>query len=357
MTTQEFDYQFDVLYNNIMSNAAPGLDSYEKSVFLTKAQDEIIKSYFNPKGNKYQEGFDDSPKRQYDFSNIIRTTNLSSVRLVEPLNPNSIGYLLPNDFFLSLNEVINSGSKSYSVLPISQEEYFKQITKPYKYPSKNTAWRLISDSSYSNSPISKDYQLGEDSRTTLTITYRGNHNKTICFRTATEDEVDDYGEGVFLASESNGIITIIIGPGEEIGYYLGQKDSIQYLGEVGLDIIYDEQAFMYDAPSTYNTIIILDTFNPETISNNVIEVIGKFNGSISYTMRYIKVPNPIIVDNIDTKETNANERLTINGKYLKTECELPEGLHYEILQRAVELAKIAYIGDVNSSINTGQRSE
>lgn len=58
MTTSEFSNQFDVLYNNIMSNQAPGLDEYEKSVFLTKAQDEIVKAYFNPKGNKFLEGFD-----------------------------------------------------------------------------------------------------------------------------------------------------------------------------------------------------------------------------------------------------------------------------------------------------------
>ncbi len=68
MTIQEFSNEFDVLYNNIMSNQAPGLDEYEKSVFLTKAQSEIIKNYFNPKGNKYQEGFDGSQKRQVDFS-------------------------------------------------------------------------------------------------------------------------------------------------------------------------------------------------------------------------------------------------------------------------------------------------
>lgn len=73
MTNQEFSNEFDVLYNNIMSNQAPGLDEYEKSVFLTKAQDEIVKNYFNPKGNKYQEGFDGNEKRQIDFSMIMRS--------------------------------------------------------------------------------------------------------------------------------------------------------------------------------------------------------------------------------------------------------------------------------------------
>lgn len=52
MTPEEMSNEFDVLYNNITSNQAPGLDEYEKSLFLTKAQDEIIKAYFNPKLNK-----------------------------------------------------------------------------------------------------------------------------------------------------------------------------------------------------------------------------------------------------------------------------------------------------------------
>lgn len=60
MTTTEFSNEFDILYNNITSNQAPGLDEYEKSVFLTRAQEDILKGYFNPKTNKIQEGFDSS---------------------------------------------------------------------------------------------------------------------------------------------------------------------------------------------------------------------------------------------------------------------------------------------------------
>ena len=62
---------FDALWNNIASNQAPGLNEYEKSLFLTKAQYEIVKNYFNPRGNKYQQGFDGSPKRQSDFSTLF----------------------------------------------------------------------------------------------------------------------------------------------------------------------------------------------------------------------------------------------------------------------------------------------
>lgn len=47
MTTEEFDREFDLLYNNIMSNTAPSIDWYEKSVFLTKAQEEVVAALYN----------------------------------------------------------------------------------------------------------------------------------------------------------------------------------------------------------------------------------------------------------------------------------------------------------------------
>ena len=91
MSIREFSDQFDVLYNNITSNQAPGLTEYEKSVFLTKAQDEIIKNYFtaNSKGNNIQQGFDDSAKRQADFSALMTThsktaeTDISSIERLD----------------------------------------------------------------------------------------------------------------------------------------------------------------------------------------------------------------------------------------------------------------------------------
>ena len=78
LNVNEFSQEFDILYNNIASNQAPGLTEYEKSVFLTKAQDEIIKNYFTskPNGNKYQEGIEDSSKRYSDFSCLITVTTV-----------------------------------------------------------------------------------------------------------------------------------------------------------------------------------------------------------------------------------------------------------------------------------------
>jgi hypothetical protein len=43
MTNKEFSNEFDILYNSISSNLAPSLNEYEKSVLLTRAQEELIK--------------------------------------------------------------------------------------------------------------------------------------------------------------------------------------------------------------------------------------------------------------------------------------------------------------------------
>ena len=153
MTNEEFSNEFDVLYNSITSNQAPGLDEYEKSVFLTKAQSEILREYFNSRVDGANGGFDGSQKRQYDFSFLIKTTILEANLANEgeegyiPKIDNR-GYLFnfPEDYFLSINEVIRddeSSNKFYSVVSISYSDYQRLMTKPYAYPPKRVAWRLF----------------------------------------------------------------------------------------------------------------------------------------------------------------------------------------------------------------------
>lgn len=239
MTTQEFSNEFDVLYNNIMSNQAPGLNEYEKSVFLTKAQNEILKNYFNPKGNKYQEGFDGSAKRQIDFSKITVTKILKSTTNASygKIDCRSELYEFPDDVFIVINETISfTDSSPLVVIPIAYDEYIVYMTKPYKYPIKSQAWRILNS--------------GTSSR-------------------------------------------------------------------------------------------LIEVITPKALADS------------TYTIRYIKTPSPIVLTDLND---NFSE-LSINGVNTITNCELDEILHPEILQRAVELAKAAYVGDVTSTVELGQRSE
>lgn len=244
MTTQEFSDQFDVLYNNIMSNQAPGLDEYEKSVFITKAQFEIVKNYFNPKSNKIQEGFDDSPKRQIDFSKLMTVVKPTPEVIANypKFDSRSILYKMPTDVLFVLNETgkatEGTSVRPVTIIPISFEEYSRILSKPYKQPLKNQGWRLLNG---------------------------GLANATTQF---------------------------------------------------------------------------------------VSEVIVKAGATLSdYVIRYVKRPKPTILTNL------ADTNVSLEGETVVTECELDPILHPEILQRAVELAKAAYIGDVKTTVELGTRSE
>lgn len=236
MTTQEFSDQFDVLYNNIASNEAPGLDEYEKSVFLTKAQDEVVKNYFNPKSNKLQEGYDGSQKRQIDFSTLTRTFTVSNFTSPTFDNRGSSFSFPANDrIMMIINEKLtverNSNVTTLTVVPIRFDEYDRLMSKPFKRPLKNQAWRLINNSTPNEAEIIAGY---------------GDHIQT-------------------------------------------------------------------------------------------------------YTARYIRRPKPIILSNL--------EGVKIDGETEAMTCELDPIIHEEILQRAVELAKLAWVGDANATVQSGQRSE
>lgn len=239
MTIPEFSTEFDVLYNNITSNQAPGLNEYEKSVFLTKAQSQLINEYFNNRADGLGGGFDGSQKRQYDFSSLIQVVQLQEHTEASyiKLDKRSKVFLFPKDYFLAVNEIISDGIYQYSVAPISYAEYQRLMLKPYNFPVKRGVWRL-------NTNI---YVVGEDSQPIVEII--GKFQKT--------------QEGTETPTEK-----------------------------------------------------------------------------VSYNLRYIKTPSPIILDDL----SNYGQDLTIGGLPNETPCKLPEETHQEILERAVTLAKIAWQG-------------
>lgn len=261
MTNLEFSNEFDVLYNNITSNQAPGLDEYEKSVFLTKAQDEIIKAYFNPRTNKTQEGFDGNEKRQIDFSMIMRShiyepskgaSDIFTTSFFD-LRDNTKAVALNPDILMFVNEYVevtrNYKTVRLTVVPINYMEYSRLMSKPFKRPIKNQAWRLL-----------------------------------------------DNSDGIKKAE-------LIVGP---------------------------------------------------------IDTIKK------YVIRYVKRPRAIILDVLSDgtslggyvgADGEGNPTANVSEAVQGITCELDPILHPEILQRAVELAKAAYTGDLASQLALGQSSQ
>ena len=146
--------RFDVLYNNITSSQAPGLDNYEKSVFWNKATLEVLKNHINPKGNKYGEGFDNSSKRQIEFSSLTDEALLRPNGTCE-FCINATRFPAPTDVLSVLNEYAVFNAKVYDSdgnehlvrttlvgVPINHVEYDTLMSRPYKFPPRSQAWRM-----------------------------------------------------------------------------------------------------------------------------------------------------------------------------------------------------------------------
>lgn len=149
MTTTEFSNEFDILYDNVASKSAPGLDLYEKSVFLTKAQLEIVKNHYLNQ-NKYQASFEGNEKRRVDLKELIKNYETSTL-LNSDVGISNLSkfYKLPTDLFLTIQEqvVFNSNNdcinnKVVKVIPKTYDEYNIQIRNPFKKPDDNIVWRL-----------------------------------------------------------------------------------------------------------------------------------------------------------------------------------------------------------------------
>lgn len=173
MTTQEFSDQFDILFNNITSNQAPGINEYEKSVFLTKAQNQLVTEYFNNRVDQVGGGFDGSQKRQYDFSSLIKTADLKpcTVDNTQKLDRRSKSFLFPEDYFLSVNEMVWDSKYQYSVTAIDYAEYYRLMQKPFAYPPKKTIWRLITGKKIEVDFGIQGYSMGTKYKTPISITY------------------------------------------------------------------------------------------------------------------------------------------------------------------------------------------
>lgn len=300
------DNMFDVLYNNITSNQAPGLNAYEKSVFLTKGQDETLKNYFNPKskGNNTQEGFDGSVKRQVDFS--------------------------------MLTTVATTSATSYTYSLVSGKT--DKDGKPVYSRTETTASK--STYSYTVAYDTDGNVLKDDNDNVLYIRNEGT-------------DVSGFGTPLFDMRENTKSVTLpsklMYAINEMVEVTRNDKKILLQVVPVKFDEFFRLMCKPYKRPLKYQAWRLTNN----DVVNKADIVVGPSDTLTKYTIRYVRRPNPIIVSNLDG--------LTIEGKSTATECELDPILHEEILQRAVELAKIAWTNtgqdNLQAVMQAGQRSE
>lgn len=149
MTTQELKNEFLIHYNAIATNSAPGLDDFEISVFLTKAQLELVKNYYNPDGNKYKKGFENSEKRRVDLKELVKDNKSTQiVTSTSKIHKDSKFFKIPDDVFLIVyDEATISSTDCYNgnILNVkvkTHDEFTIQISNPFKKPNSSTIWRM-----------------------------------------------------------------------------------------------------------------------------------------------------------------------------------------------------------------------
>lgn len=197
MTTQEFSNEFDILYNNIMSNSAPSLNKYEKSILLTQAQEALVLDIYR---GKFDENSFESTEEVSDYINtLVRQLKITDTVEGNGISTNSVFYQLPDDiWFITYESVILrdnnldcKNGQEVIVKPITQDKYYSISKNPFRGANDRRVLRLLSDNkveliskygieSYLIRYLSKPEPIILDNLSTYRVTINGKSEITEC---------------------------------------------------------------------------------------------------------------------------------------------------------------------------------
>ena len=316
MTNPEFSIEFDILYNNISSNKAPGLNEYEKSVFLTKAQEQIVTELYSGRNNTYN-SFEETEEQRRYLSNLVCTGSCGVLDdcplkiLADQINEYKCA--INDEEFLSWKvEALNNDLllfKYIGTLPIEKVNIFlytqRNATIPCIYKNYDASVLVfnLKDTQYKEReeitldirctelpfPEKQSFVISTDQEIKPSIgTLK--YNKSFIFKLPENL--------MFVTYESATIVNKDIK--EAIVYPVSQDELSKIINNP------------FRGPSK-NRILRLDN------NSNTAELISNDN-IIDYTVRYIRKPNPIIL-------TDLEDDLSINGISEESKCELDSSLH------------------------------
>lgn len=160
MTELEFSNEFDVLINSHAFQASLGLqdstitinlDEYEKSVYLTQAQDQIVKELYN--GNYTGKGFENTEEIRRQLEALVQQVDYTEESLTSPLLVDNtfqhLSWALPDDCWYIVYEqaVLQDDDKCINgkivdVLPVKHDDYLRIRKNPFRGPNKRRVLRL-----------------------------------------------------------------------------------------------------------------------------------------------------------------------------------------------------------------------
>jgi hypothetical protein len=150
MVNAQLSTEFDILYSNISSNQAPGLTEYEKSVFLTYSQKELVIGLYAGTMGEY---FESSEALRRYLDSLIKTKKYTKQDIINndnniSISDNSYFFKEPEDLaFITMEQLIykiGNCTKRINVMPVKQDEYNKVKDNPFRGVTKYKALRIDS---------------------------------------------------------------------------------------------------------------------------------------------------------------------------------------------------------------------
>lgn len=135
MNTDELYEEFNLVFNNLGSNIAPGMDKYEIAVYLTKSQNII-------EDTLYRE-FEHSEEARKKLSNMLVQVDLTASNNVNShkLTADSTMFKLPEELKYIVNEKVKMKQSAdkcikgrfIEVQPCLHDEVDRIMKNPYRY--------------------------------------------------------------------------------------------------------------------------------------------------------------------------------------------------------------------------------
>lgn len=148
MTTTEFSKEFDVLINShpVAARTAADFDEYEKSVFLTEAQEQIVRSLYN--GNSLSFEYNEGDRRALDA--LIVTTSPEEITdgSCNGVSSSSRFFQLPDNLWYITYEAVDllddntCFTGTTLVVPIRQDDWHRIRKNPFRKPNERRVVRL-----------------------------------------------------------------------------------------------------------------------------------------------------------------------------------------------------------------------
>lgn len=256
MNAAQFKYEFRLVADFLFSMAAPGFTAIEISTFLTKAQEEIVKTRYVALGNKYRQGFESSEKRREDLDELIKSVSIVNISDENSPHPNGKLYILPSNYMFTISEEVlisvnNVTCVNYDLLynvtddgytlsidvptgvnpldlkrvpikPVTYDQYSMNIRNPFKRPYKENlglVWRM----DYSKDALNNyRHELITDG-TFETYRYYFSYIKCPKAIIIPVDEVNEYNGYVIDNEGESQLVTSILTPAQQL---IGQTSEL-----------------------------------------------------------------------------------------------------------------------------------